>query len=427
MPSFIPTLLLGSAALCAAAAASASPAQPLTRAGSAAPHACRLDATDAAQAGPGCAQAWMDHTLRLNDLLTVGTHNSYKQAIPPADYQVIAASNPRAAQALDYAHKALTTQLDAGAREIEIDVVYDPDGGRYAHPLMAAKTHATLDPAWTRAMAQPGFKTMHVPDVDFRSSCITFKDCLAIVRGWSDAHPRHAPILILINAKDGTTVPGGVPLLPYTQAAYDALDAEVRAVLPPTKLITPDDVQGHYPTLREAVLHDNWPRLGDARGRILFALDEPPAKVAVYRGARRSLEGRVMFINTDEQSPAAAYLTLNRPVEDAQRIADDVRAGFLVRTRADEDTQQARTNDTAHRDLALHSGAQAVSTDYLWADPRFAGAFTVRLADHRASLCNPLRTGNRCAGIPVETVSDTDWRNSESAPVIWPARRDVAP
>jgi hypothetical protein len=77
-------------------------------------------------------------------------------------------------------------------------------------------------------------------------------------------------------------------------------------------------------------------------------------KVAIYRGAR-FLEGRVMFINTDEQSPAAAYLTLNRPVEDGERIARDVRAGFLVRTRADEGTWQARGNDLAHRDIALHS------------------------------------------------------------------------
>jgi hypothetical protein len=413
MRSMIPALLLGGALFLAAGAQAAPAARP----------ACHLDAANARQAGPGCAQAWMDRHLRLNDLLTVGTHNSYKQAIPPADYQIIAAANPKGAQALDYAHKALTAQLDAGAREIEIDVVYDPAGGRYAHPLIAARTQTALDPAWTRAMEQPGFKTMHIPDVDFRASCITFKDCLAIVRGWSDAHPRHAPILILINAKDGAGAPGGVPLLPYDTAAYDALDAEVRAVLPPAKLITPDDVQGSYPTLREAVLHDNWPRLGQARGRILFALDEPPAKVAVYRGARRSLEGRVMFINTDEQSPAAAYLTLNRPVEDARRIAEDVRAGFLVRTRADEDTWQARGNDTAHRDLALHSGAQAVSTDYLWADPRFAGAFTVRLPGHQASLCNPLRTGDRCAGLPVETVSAADWAHSEAAPITWPAPR----
>jgi hypothetical protein len=34
---------------------------------------------------PGCAancsQAWMDANLHVNDIVTVGTHNSYKQAI----------------------------------------------------------------------------------------------------------------------------------------------------------------------------------------------------------------------------------------------------------------------------------------------------------------------------------------------------------
>lgn len=405
---FVALLMMGAGSACAAP-----------------PHsACHLDAPDVMRAGRGCAERWMDANLRVNDLLTVGTHNSYKRAIPPADYRLIAAANARGAQELDYAHKALTAQLDAGAREIEIDVVYDPQGGRYASPLIAARTHTTLDPAWVRAMRQPGFKVLHVPDVDVRSSCVTFKACLGIVRSWSLAHPRHVPITILINAKDGKTVPGGTPLLSFDEAAYDALDAEVRAVLPPAQLLTPDDVQGAYPTLRAAVLDDNWPTLGKARGRILFALDESPEKVATYRGTRASLEGRVMFINTDEQSPAAAYLTLNRPVEDGERIARAVRAGFLVRTRADEGTWQARGDDTAHRDIALRSGAQAVSTDYLWADPRFPGSYTVRLPDRAASLCNPMRTGAHCGGKPVERVSPADWTRARTAAAVWPAPRD---
>lgn len=387
--------------------------------------ACHLDAPDVVHAGPGCGERWMDANLRVNDLLTVGTHNSYKQAIPPADYRVIAAMNPKGAQELDYAHTTLVAQLDHGAREIEIDVVYDPQGGRYAHPLIFAKTQTPLDPAWVAVMQRPGFKVLHVPDVDVRSSCVTFKACLGIVRDWSRAHPRHAPILILINAKDGKTVPGGVPLIPFDEAAFDALDAEARSVLPPSQLLTPDDVQGHYPTLREAVLHDNWPKLGAARGRIMFALDETPEKVAFYRGKRRSLEGRVMFINTDEQSPAAAYLTLNRPVEDGERIARDVKAGFLVRTRADEGTWQARSNDIAHRDTAMRTGAQAVSTDYLWADPRFPGGYTVGLPGHAASLCNPMRTLGRCSGIAVEQVSAADWAAAEAAPTAWPAPREA--
>lgn len=392
---------------------------------SAAPAAarCRLDAPDAAAAGPGCAEQWMDRNLRVNDLFTVGTHNSYKLALPSAAYSLMASVNPKGTATLDYAHKALTAELDAGARQIEIDVVYDPEGGRYAHPRIVDLTGEALDPAWVAAMKQPGFKVMHIPDYDFRSSCITFQQCLGIVRAWSDAHPRHAPITILINAKDGDAAPGGVPLLPFDETAFDAFDREIRAALPPSKLITPDDVQGRYPTLREAVLHDNWPTLGAARGHIMVMLDEGPAKVALYRGKRRSLEGRAAFVNIDEQSPAAAYLTLNDPVKDAARIANDVRAGYLVRTRADADTAEARVDDTGHRDTALRSGAQSVSTDYLWPDARFPGGYSVRLPEHAAALCNPVRAAAKCAGLPVERASDADWQRAEAAPFTAPAPR----
>ena len=41
-----------------------------------------------------------------------------------------------------------------------------------------------------------------------------------------------------------------------------------------------------------------------------------------------------------------------------------VKQGYLVRTRSDENTEQARTDDTTRRDLALSSGAQMISTDY---------------------------------------------------------------
>ncbi|MGL1687265.1 Ca2+-dependent phosphoinositide-specific phospholipase C, partial [Vibrio parahaemolyticus] len=70
---------------------------------------------------------------------------------------------------------------------------------------------------------------------------------------------------------DASAWPGGMAALPFDAAAFDALDAEVRAVFPPDALIAPDDVQGRYPTLRDAVLHDNWPTVAQARGKVLFA------------------------------------------------------------------------------------------------------------------------------------------------------------
>ena len=329
--------------------------------------------------------------LRVNDISVVGTHNSYKKAMLPETMAKVRAVSAAIAESLDYAHRPLAEQLDAGARELEIDVNYDPQGGHY--------TRGSTDPALLR----PGFKVLHIAGIDNSSSCVLLKDCLRIILRWSAAHPRHVPIMLLFNAKDEQyAARGGIDALPFDAAAWDALDDEIRSVMPARKLIVPDDVQGSYPTLRDAVRADHWPTLARARGRFLFALDETPDKVAAYRGKRRSLEGRVFFINTDEDSPAAAYLTLNDPIAEGARIARDVAAGYLVRTRADADTKEARVNDTRRREAALASGAHYVSTDYLWPDARFAGGYQVRLPGGLVARCNPVRRPGRCPAGDLE-------------------------
>lgn len=368
--------------------------------------ACDPNAADLiAAGGDACARPWMDQSLRLNDLTTVGTHNSYKLAIPEAELQAMVAADPAAA-GLDYAHRSLAGQLNAGARQLEIDVLNDPQGGRYAHPRSVFGGTAPVSPAYVRTMSQPGLKTLHMPDVDYRSSCLTFVACLQQIRDWSQAHPDHAPILILLNAKTGAaSLPGGVALLDFDAAAWDALDVEIRSVFDAGHLITPDQVRGRHATLREGVLAGGWPTLGQARGKVFFALDEGPDKVAAYAAGRPSLQGRAVFVNTDEASPAAAYLTLNDPVADRARIRAAVAQGFIVRTRADADTKEARAEDVTRRSAAFASGAQYVSTDYLWADPRFP-TYQVRLVGAAASVCNPVRTANRCDDLAVELTEE---------------------
>lgn len=324
--------------------------------------------------------------LRINDILAIGTHNSYKQPMPAARMAGLQQRNPQMAQALDYAHRPLLEQLDHGARQIELDVNFDPQGGHYA----AGSSSAELQ--------QPGFKVLHMPGLDNASSCIQLTACLRILHAWSESHPGHAPILMLFNAKDEQNARlGGIDALRFDEAAFDALDAEIRSVMGPGKLVVPDDVQGAYPTLREAVLAGNWPTLEQARGRFLFALDENEDKVALYRGARSSLQGRVFFVNTDASSPAAAYMTLNDPLSQRAEIRRAVEQGFLVRTRADAETLEARDNDVRRRDAALASGAQYVSTDYLWPDARFPGGYRVTLPGSAEATCNPVRHPGGCA------------------------------
>ena len=351
------------------------------------------------------APAGAAQPLKLNDIAAVGTHNSYKLAVPADEMAAMVAAAGQPALGLDYGHRPLNEELDLGARQLEIDVVRDPEGGRFAKPLTALGGGIVASPAFAKAMAQSGYKVMHMPDVDFRSSCLTFVQCLTLVRTWSKAHPNHAPILILINAKDGpASLPGGVSALPYDTPAFDALDVEVRSVFSEAELITPDQVRGGKPTLREAVLAGGWPTLEKARGKVFIALDESPEKVALYRAGRKSLEGRALFVNTDETASDAAYLTLNDPIGEHDRIVAAVRAGFIVRTRADADTVQARRNDVSQRTAALTSGAQYVSTDYMVADPRFAGGYTVRLTGGAVAVCNPVRAVDRCPGGPLESL-----------------------
>lgn len=337
----------------------------------------------------GCAS-----DVRLNDIVAVGTHNSYKQAIDPRLFAAVSAQAPKLAPALDYSHAPLADQLDGGARAIEIDVAYDPQGGLFAHPMGAALMGEKLPDGYADYMSRPGFKVLHVQDFDFRSSCVTLRDCLAILKAWSRAHPHHVPILLTFNAKDDS-LPGYTQAIKFDAAAFDALDAEIRAVLAPTDLITPDDVQGGAPTLRDAVTTKGWPTLASSRGRFILALDEEGAKIALYRGRRKSLEGRAMFVNAPEDSPAAAYLTLNEALTDTAHITAAVRAGFLVRTRAEADTVEARADDTRRRDAALASGAQYVSTDYMTPDARFS-PYAARMPDGIIALCNPIRA--KCKG-----------------------------
>lgn len=372
---------------------------------------CRLDAADAAQAGPDCAEAWIDRNLGVNDIQAIGTHNSYKRAIAPEELAAHRARDAAGADSLDYAHAPLHEQLELGMRQLELDVYYDPQGGRYAHPPGALRRGygdaGPWSPEVAAQMARPGFKVMHLADIDFRSQCMVFVECLRQIRAWSRQHPQHAPILILINAKDGKGGPGAVAPLAFDAKAFDALDAEVRSVFAAGELIAPDDVRGTAATLRAAVLAGGWPRIGQARGKVLFALDEAPGKVALYRGARKSLEGRAMFVNGDETSADAAYLTLNDPIADGERIRKAVQAGFLVRTRADADTVEARRNDPRRREAAFASGAQYISTDYPKPDLRFS-RYRVTFPRSEVVRCNPLRAEIRCDRRAVEAPEKHD-------------------
>jgi hypothetical protein len=195
---------------------------------------------------------------------------------------------------------------------------------------------------------------------------------------------------MMINPKSsGSSWKGAVKVLPWGKEAFDRMDEEIRSVFPPSQIIEPDDIREGHATLREAVLAGGWPKLGEARGKVIFTIDLSPEANKPYAEGHPSLTGRAAFMTTFPDAPEAAYFTMNEPIKDQALIQERVRQGFLIRTRADADTREARVNDPTRREAAFTSGAQFVSTDYQDPDPRFANTYSVKLPDGAVTRCNP--------------------------------------
>lgn len=341
-----------------------------------------------------------DASIRINQIQVIGSHNSYHAGLLPGIAKLLEQKNPEAFKSLDYAHAGLASQLDQGIRQIELDIFADSKGGRYAHPfgprlVAEAGLPADPDPYPDGVMLKPGFKVMHVQDIDYVSSCQPFVACLQIVRSWSKAHPLHVPIFILVETKQDMPdekLPWTTPE-PYTSATFDALDAEIRSVFSKDEMITPDQVRGRHHTLNEAVLRGGWPTLGKARGKVIFLMDQK-AVGPVYLEGHPALRGRVLFTNARPGDPDAAFVEENDG--SSSEIAELVRKGYLVRTQVDADTVEARTNDTRRRDEGLKSGAQLLSTDYpAFESSRWTG-YSVALPSGTVARCNPVNAPVGC-------------------------------
>ena len=332
--------------------------------------------------------------LRLNEIQLIGSHNSFKQAIDPELLQQLAAFDKNLAASLDYSHLTIPAQLGRGIRKFELDVFYDPDGGRYQSPggLMRIKTARPYDVA---RLAAPGFKVMHIQDIDFRSHCPLLQECLQQFVTWSNAHPGHLPIFITINPKEGIIdMPGFVQPLPFSDQAWNELDAEFRKGLG-EKLFTPDEFRDGAPGLPDAVAR-GWPRLDSMRGRFILVLDHGSKRIQHYVKGHPALSGRSMFVNSVEGTPEAAIRVINDPIKDGDKIRQLVKQGYIVRTRSDADTLEARTGDSNRRDQAFASGAQIISTDYYLANPAFGTDFSVRFPDGGLARCNPVLRPKGC-------------------------------
>ncbi|MBT8470673.1 MAG: hypothetical protein HKN10_01825 [Myxococcales bacterium] len=346
------------------------------------------------------ASGVQDQTLRMNQIQVLGTHNSYHIQPRERILELLAIfDSQETADSLEYSALPLEEQFDRGVRQLELDIFADPEGGMYATRRALILTDD--DPvSGLPELDEPGLKVLHVQDLDFETHCLTFKVCLQQVKGWSDAHPRHIPITIMIEAKE-EVIPdpldlGFVTPLEFGPEEVADIDREILDVFPMERLIRPDDLRGDYDTLEQAVLDGAWLTLAEARGRVMFVFLNRSAARDHYIDGHPSLRGRVMFTNSDEGDPEAAWFNVNSALSDGERIRELVGAGYMVRTRADADTQQARDDDYTLQEAAFASGGQFVSTDYVVPIPDFGTDYFAEIPGGYVGRCNPISAPASC-------------------------------
>lgn len=284
----------------------------------------------------------LDGTLAMNHVQAKATHNSYHVETPG-----------NTLVEWRYTHAPLDVQLESqGVRAIELD---------------------------TRLVeATDRFEVFHIGGLDEQTTCRAFVDCLRVVEAWSRAHPKHVPILVHVEPKDEPPSDSE----PY----FVKMEKEILAAFPRDRIVTPDDVQRDSPTLRDAVTARGWPVLAEVRGTVLFYIDDSGAWRSAYTRGGKTLAGRLMFVDSKESDPLAAVVVANDPTERA-RIDAAAKAGFLVRTRADE------AGVAPQHSAALATGAHALSTDT---------PLAFVLPDATPVRCNPVTAPAGCTAAALE-------------------------
>ncbi len=318
--------------------------------------------------------------LKINQMQVVASHNSYRKKTyqPIYDYlisiQGILPAN-LSPESWDYEHLPFDQQFNNyNVRGLEIDISPDPNGGYYYNRGGNSFVSEPVESGIAQ-LQQPGFKVFHVADLDYETHYYTFAEALQAIKQWSDVHPNHLPLFINVETKSSTPgdilpFSGFVKSLPYTAQLADDIDMEIKSVFGNNldKVITPDKVRGDSTTLEAAVLAGGWPKISAARGKIIFIMEGGMENVYVEN--HESLKNRAMFVYAIPGTPEAAFVILNNPKPDEAKIKQRVNEGYIVRTRSDSDTKEARTGDVASRETAFRSGAQIISTDYYKADSR---------------------------------------------------------
>lgn len=269
--------------------------------------------------------------LKLNDIQYLASHNSYKKkGLSLGHFFVGLGSSKEEAQAMNYENKQITEQLNEGIRSFEFDVRKRNDS----------------------------FMLTHVPLVDNSSVAPNFRLALEEIKLFSDYHPNHLPIIVLLEIKDDWMMldPSLDDIGPSDLFELDQLISDTLG----DDLITPSSLREETLSLQASIQLHGWPRLYDTLGKVMVVI-HAGSFVDQYVSLDPSFETLHMFpsVYSDQtELPYAVIVIENNPL--SEMIPTYIQNNFIVRTRIDTEL----ANDATVRLTGIQSGAQILTSDF---------------------------------------------------------------
>ena len=106
-----------------------------------------------------------------------------------------------------------------------------------------------------------------------------------------------------------------------------------------------------------------------------------------------------MFAIVDENHSLASVISFVNPETHGDRLRDASDLGFMVRTRPDEATLEAREKNYTRFELALETGANFITTDFPGSD--MEAEFAIWLPQGPV-MCNPRTAPDHCHTRDIE-------------------------
>ena len=131
-------------------------------------------------------------------------------------------------------------------------------------------------------------------------------------------------------------------------------------------LYTPAHLRDTFLTTASRLSAIGWPSLNEALGKVFIVLDGDFQDL--YTTDLTKGLDRPMFVYGQPGAPATAFVIRNEP----QGREEEIRAlteTYMVRTRTDAGTLEARSQDYTRYNAVMKSQAQIITTDYYRADP----------------------------------------------------------